>query len=97
MKKSGVELIAIEREEQFKKHGRTIYDDAIQNPNRELIAGASALLYPVPSVYYFPQYWDEKIVSKMISKSYKERLIIAGALIAAEIDRIQLYDASNEG
>lgn len=93
MKKSGIELIAIEREEQFKKHGRTISEDAIQNSNRELIAGASALLCPIPCASDFPKHWDENIVSKMFSKSYKERLIIAGALICAEIDRIQLNNS----
>lgn len=96
MKKSGIELIAIEREEQFKKHRRTISDDAIQNSNRELVAGAVALLMPVPSSNDFPKFWNEKIVANMISKSYRERLIIAGAFISAEIDRIQLYDPSNE-
>ena len=36
-----------------------------------------------------PIEWDWKVWDYMINKSYKERLIIAGALIAAEIDRIQ--------
>ena len=33
--------------------------------------------------------WDEDLWQKMCNKSYKDRLIIAGALIAAEIDRLQ--------
>lgn len=38
----------------------------------------------------FPPYdWDMVIWLKMCAKPYKERLIIAGALIAAEIDRLQ--------
>lgn len=35
-----------------------------------------------------PSDWDDTISLKMCSKSYKERLIIAGALIAAELDRL---------
>lgn len=37
----------------------------------------------------YPFGWDADICNKMINKSYEERLIIAGALLAAEIDRIQ--------
>ena len=36
-----------------------------------------------------PAIWDMVVVQKMCQKSYKERLIIAGALIAAEIGRVQ--------
>jgi uncharacterized UPF0146 family protein len=92
MEKSGIELIAIEREEQFKKHGRTISEDAMQNPNRELVAGASALLMPIPSAADFPKYWDKNIVAKMVAKAYKERLVIAGAFLCAEIDRLNLVE-----
>lgn len=35
-----------------------------------------------------PTGWDKSIWAKMCSKSYKERLIMAGALIAAELDRL---------
>ncbi len=31
----------------------------------------------------YPEYWDSKVVDKMRNKSHKERLVIAGALIAA--------------
>ena len=33
-----------------------------------------------------PEKWDSKIFHHMMSKSYKERLIIAGAGIADQID-----------
>lgn len=39
--------------------------------------------------FNYPENWDKAIFDKMISKPWKQRLIIAGALIAAEIDRIQ--------
>jgi hypothetical protein len=38
-------------------------------------------------------HWDKKRLEHMRSKPYKERLIIAGAFIAAEIDRVQFMDA----
>lgn len=39
-------------------------------------------------VQLVPDGWDKDIFMKMMRKSHRERLIIAGALIAAEIDRI---------
>jgi len=35
-----------------------------------------------------PQGWDESYFAKLLDKPYKERLVIAGALIAVEIDRL---------
>jgi hypothetical protein len=89
---TGIELIAQERRQQIEKHGRTIEKDVDQNDDNQLSMGALMLL----SVDYeegidsasFPQGWDHDICQHMIGKTYKERLIIAGALIAAEIDRI---------
>ena len=92
MKKSGIELIAIEREEQFKKHGRTISDDAIQNSEGELVVGALELLMPTSTANHFPSHWDKNIVAKMVAKTRKERLVIAGAFICAEIDRLNLLE-----
>lgn len=87
--KTGIELIAIERKEQIEKHGRAVEKDVFQNNDRELSIAASELLHTAPYVEDFPPGWDKSIVIKMARKSYKERLIIAGALIAAEIDRLQ--------
>ncbi len=88
--KTGIELIAAERQEQIKKHKRTRGYDMIVNQNRELVMGATALISDDgkgdPDL--FPFEWDDDICRKMFGKSYKQRLIIAGALIAAEIDRI---------
>ena len=77
--------------EQIEKHGRTIESDAEINNDCELAQVASALSYPY---HYaddnddYPENWNQDIIRNMVSKSYKERLIIAGALIAAEIDRL---------
>lgn len=85
--KTGIELIAIERQEQIEKHGRTIVKDVMENSNGELMLGAVATLKG--NTYIFPAIWDEAICTKIAYKSYKDRLVIAGALIAAELDRIQ--------
>ena len=88
--KTGIELIAAERQEQLEKHKRTLAYDMTVNQNRELTMGAAALIgndgRGNPDL--FPPEWDNDICRKMFGKPYKQRLIIAGALIAAEIDRI---------
>lgn len=92
MEKSGIELIAAERQEQFEKHGRTIMKDALENSQRQLVTGAIRLIDTNQSSPNPPHPWDHAIWDKMINKPYVERLAIAGALIAAEIDRIQLTE-----
>lgn len=85
--KTGIELIAEERQEQIEKHGRTITKDVAYNNRGQLADGAIAMINKDSSE--FPKEWDRKVTQKMVAKGYKHRLIIAGALIAAEIDRIQ--------
>ena len=89
--KSGIELIANERNEQLQKHNRSITSDVICNPSGQLVTGAVALIRNESKGFWdeMPMRWDEALCKKMAKKSYKKRLIIAGALIAAEIDRIQ--------
>lgn len=86
MQKTGVELIAQERQEQLTKHNRSMEEDRTYNGSGELIQGATALL--IQDLAYMPLNWDGRIVLKMMDKPYMERLAIAGALIAAELDRI---------
>lgn len=92
--KSGIELISAERQEQIEKHGRTIDRDVKENTQQELgyFAGVLCQMRAMEvedTMNYLPPKWDKNLCKKMLSKSYKERLIIAGALIAAEIDRLQ--------
>lgn len=87
--KTGVELIAQERQEQIEKHGRTVEKDVKENPSGELLLGAANLIHKQCYENDFPGVWDIAICRKMMAKSHKEKLIIAGALIAAEIDRLQ--------
>ena len=93
--KTGIELIAEERQEQIEKHG---YDRQFIEDHPEYYDGgeiqfvANMLL----SVDYeegidsdiFPLGWEDDC-ERMIAKPKLQRLIIAGALIAAEIDRLQ--------
>lgn len=94
--KNGIELIAQEREEQIHKHGRTIGHDVLQNTGCQLAWGAERLCVPELDVYNYsvPNGWDEVLWEKMTSKTYKQRLVIAGALIAAEIDRLQAIESA---
>ena len=90
--KTGIELIAIERQEQIEKHGRTIESDVIGNSKRELKNAAMELIEDWPKFDDMPNSWKSPIMRHAIQKGYKERLIIAGALIASEIDRLQAIE-----
>ena len=87
--KNGIQLITQEREEQIVKHGITISQDVEFNSRFQLIEGAISLLEESPHLLTSAPYkWDIKRWEKMITKPYEERLVIAGALIADEIDRL---------
>lgn len=88
---TGIEMIAKERQEQIEKHGRTLRADKAYNSQE--VGGYFPLqcgtIYLLDQHFaHTPTHWDGKLLDKMKSKPYKERLIIAGALIAAEIDRL---------
>lgn len=83
---TGIELIAQERLEQKTKHGRTLQRDCNENKDLQLSQAAEALIEG--DLSWMPDSWEEAICARMIGKSYRERLIIAGALIAAELDRL---------
>lgn len=89
--KSGIELIAEERQEQLSKHGRTVEKDVQINNESQLIHAAERMLHGRghESNNFPPVNWNYEIWNNMLDKPKLERLIIAGALIAAEIDRIQ--------
>lgn len=102
--KTGIELIAQERQEQLTKHGRTVESD-VENNNYSQLSNAAKILIDQPVhvdydeetyVDVVPFKWDEKLFTKMKHKSYLDRLIISGALIAAEIDRINFIDQNRQ-
>ncbi len=83
--KTAIQLIAQERQEQIQKHGRSIESDAKHNSEQQLIFAALAILEEDPE--WMPN-WDGVICQKIMDKPHKERLIVAAALLAAEIDRL---------
>lgn len=104
-KKTGIELIAQERHEQIEKHGYTterdieLYSDGYGNFGSHLIKAAEGLLWDYIPLQYrknAPKGWDKAIWLKMVSKPLKERLIMAGALIAAELDRLNAINEKIE-
>jgi len=85
-KKTGVEEITEERGEQINKHGFDINDD-VDYGKGELIRAA---LYAInPDVFEWPYEWDDTFKKKIARKNKIQRLRVAGALIASEIDRLK--------
>jgi hypothetical protein len=88
--KTGIELIAEERQKQIAKWGNTEAHDVIHD-SFELSRAAAAISYNAPedinTLIYAPD-WAWELRVKYVNDNIK-RLQIAGALIAAEIDRIQ--------
>lgn len=93
---TGLELITKERTEQIEVHGKTVLGDIEFNDKDQLSKAASILSWNDFSKHelgtvikdHCPIGWDFHIWDKMMRKPYAERLIISGALIAAELDRI---------
>jgi hypothetical protein len=84
-----IQEIARERREQIKKHGRSIQYDVVYNNSRQLIQAAGMLTHPSTSSFEIPPMrWNKEIWDKMRGKPYRDRLVTAAALIAAEIDRL---------
>lgn len=91
--KTGIELIAQERQEQIEKHGTSVKDDVEFNKNGELAQVARYLCSTVNTTSEYPRNWSLDFKWHIDrNKSRIERLTIAGALIAAEIDRLQAED-----
>jgi hypothetical protein len=91
----GIHEIAREREEQLTKHQRTVVDDALFNDDEQLASAAMELISSTPDPGFCDEIaWNPTIWEHMTGKSYRDRLIIAGALIAAEIDRLDYIGAT---
>jgi len=87
--KTGIELIAEERRQQIEQHGRTVKADVDFNTGEQLRKAAHRLIEVCPSELNPPKGWDGNIWAKMCRKPYLERMVIAGSLLAAEIDRVK--------
>lgn len=82
----GVELIAQERDEQINKHGFDETRDTQYYANAELV---QATLFSIkPNLFSFPKNWNPIYAEKIEKKNLLDRYKVAGALIAAEMDRL---------
>lgn len=92
--KTGIKLIAQERKEQIEVHGYDVSND-LDYGNGELVK--AALFSINPDVFEAPINWDDWFRENLLSKRNDrvECLKIAGAFIAAEIDRILLTKENN--
>jgi len=92
----GVSLIAQERHEQKTKHG---YTDEFQAQNPQYYSDGQltdAAHYAI-TLHGWPASWGNTEARERIAqKSYRDRLIVAGALIAAEIDRLQTLSTTHK-
>lgn len=103
--KTGIELISEERKYQIEKHGFTGEHHANHPEWYEhgqlLHASHMIAAYgeedSITNSYkqFCPLNWDIEWWQRMCDKPLKERLIIAGALIAAEIDRVNHIEKVN--
>ena len=96
---SGITLITEERKKQIEKHGYDIEHDKNENPDRELLRVVCCILEGMLGDLVcnvkpvWPPTWNIAWYCKFTAMGYKEKLILLGALIAAEIDRFQALDA----
>ena len=98
---SGIELIARERERQIRDRGFTEkHDSSPGHLDGELARYACYYAMPgcveikdngfsftIDPGFFFPEFWSYEL-AKRKGKSRIEQLTVAGALIAAEIDRL---------
>jgi len=84
---TGAQLIAKARQEQIEKHGRTHDLDRLENGKTEIIAAAVAIA--ASNLDFWPEALAHQVFENILKKSRIEQLAIAGALIAAEIDRLK--------
>ena len=90
--KSGIELIAAERQEQITKHGFSLDRDKYYS-KKELVQAAKYCLMLANFNWYgnggvfWPESWDKHFEHKIINKTVIGKLTVAGALLMAENER----------
>lgn len=98
--KTGIELITEERQKQIDKHGFTAEHHFLNSDKwyskDQLKTAAKYLLDENINEdelnNFVPINWDKEWFVKLNKKESKKRLIIAGALIAAELDRLNYIE-----
>jgi len=92
---TGIEEIAKERKKQISEEHKSAEFDVLVNSESQLLS--AALLLPLAHFRknndeYCPEGWNLQEWRELCCKPQRERLILAGALLAAEIDRIDLIN-----
>ena len=82
--KTGIELMAQERKEQTEKHG---FDQKHDSLHKDYSLLDAAIYLLTGDAGYFPTTWGYDWKKRFDKKAEIDCLVIAGALIAAEIDR----------
>lgn len=99
--KTGIELITEERQKQIDKHGFTAEHHALNSDkwyNDNQMQFAVMYLMDEDFIFNdeaFPLNWNKEWFLNLNNRDTKERLIIAGALIAAELDRLNYIEENN--
>ena len=93
---AGINAIVIERSEQVARKGYTPIWDVKHRSEKKggwfpLVFAAYGMLNP--NVGSQPEFMDKEAWEKIVNKPYRDRLVVAGALIAAEIDRFDLAES----
>jgi len=94
MKKSGIELINQERQEQIEKHGWSLEHDQYYR-DHQLIEAAHFCIEQAQikeglkktEQHEWPSGWDQFFEDKIREKSIVDQYVVAGAFYMAEIDR----------
>lgn len=96
---NGLHYICLERHEQMEKHLYSIAHDVIVNNHGQLVQVAKYLLETDEEYknLLWPRNWKNEWRKKFDNKTYQERVIIAGALMAAEYDRLQFLKNKTHG
>lgn len=95
--KTGIELIAEEREKQIKKHGFTGEHYALHPEwydKGQLIEAAHKLSF-IMANNETPKNWDKDWFTDLCRRPHQERLIIAATFLAAEYDRVNYLETNN--
>lgn len=85
-KETGFESIAKERIEQVKKHRYDLHSDRNYTKG-ELVKAAQYCI--TLDIKFWPRGWQTVFRDKIKSKSLEDRYVIAGAFLAAEVDRLR--------
>jgi len=93
----GMSLVLFERMKQLLTV--SIEEDKSRNGSFQLIQASqvlSKLKMTISDEFEIPFGWNEDAWVKLCRKAYKERVIVAAALLIAEIDRVALMEAKGE-